>query len=141
MTEWTVQAIKSADRSQAPCLLRLPDRRMDAQERPVCEIEVVMGQKAWTRSAADYFTALGLIRRDLEADGWLLSCYGTSRNVYPSGMARDMGLGLKAYRLHLGQHARKEDLVDIFTTGPDVDPASVDDQETFLKEWRASNKR
>jgi hypothetical protein len=138
VTEWTVQAIGRNGGKQARCLLRLPDRRPDSR---ACEIEVLMGQKAWTRIATDYFAALVLVRRDLEADGWLLSCYGGSRNVFPSGMARDMGLGLKAYKMRLGQHARNEDLVDIFTSGPDVDPVSVDDQETFWKEWLASSKR
>jgi len=97
-----------------------------------------MGQTSWTRADTDYFAALALVRRDLEAHGWLLSCYGASRNIYPSGMARDMGLGLKANKLHLGQRGRREDLVDIFTTGPDVEPASVDEQEAFHKEWLAS---
>ncbi|HYS82505.1 MAG TPA: hypothetical protein VEM76_17480 [Anaeromyxobacteraceae bacterium] len=135
MKELSVEAIKRSDGSRAPCLLRLPDRQPHSER---CEIEAIMGQTSWTRADTDYFAALALVRRDLEAHGWLLSCYGASRNIYPSGMARDMGLGLKANKLHLGQRGRREDLVDIFTTGPDVEPASVDEQEAFHKEWLAS---
>ena len=135
MTEWTLEAMKRTDGSRARCLLRLSDRPQNGQE---CRIEAVMGQRAWTRGAADYFAALVLIRQDLEADGWLLSCYGASRNVYASGMARDMGLGLKAYKMRLGEHVGRDDLVEIFRTGPDVEPATVDEQQAFWKEWLAT---
>ncbi len=138
VTEWKVEAVKRTGGTRAPCLLRVLERDGDAQ---LCEVEAVMGERAWRRAAGDYFAALALVRRDLEADGWLLSCYGASRNVYPSGMARDMGLGLKAYKQQPGRHARREDLVDIFTTGPDVDPASVDEQEAFHNQWLASRRR
>lgn len=138
VTERTVQAIKTSDGSRAPCLLRLSSHQSVAREPPVCEIEAVMGRRSWTRSAGDYFAALALIRRDLEAEGWLLSCYGASRNVYPSGMCRDMGAGLKAYRLRPGQQARPEDLVSILATGPDVEPATVEAQEAFFESWVGS---
>ena len=57
--------------------------------------------------ASDYFEALCHIRTQLELEELRPVCYGASRNVYPSGMARSMGLGLKAYRTRLGErHAR-----------------------------------
>jgi hypothetical protein len=65
-------------------------------------------------------------------------CYGASLNVYPSGMARDMGQGLKAYKLAMGRHAKREGLVEIFAEGPDVIPASVALQEQFWRDWLAS---
>jgi len=43
-----------------------------------------------------------------------------------------MGQGLKAYKMAMGRHARMEDLVDIFSEGPDVVPASVAAQEQVL---------
>lgn len=46
--------------------------------------------------------------------------------------------GLKAYRLTKGAHTRMTDLVEIFETGPDVTPASVDAQEAFWSEWLAT---
>jgi hypothetical protein len=86
----------------------------------------------------DYFESMCLIRNELEEIGWRPVCYGASLNVYPSGMCRDMGRGLKAYRVHPGCHARMTDLVSIFDTGPDVNPASVVDQRKFWNDWLLS---
>ncbi len=85
--------------------------------------------------ASDYFEAMVDIRRELEKDGVLLHCYGASKNVYPSGMGRDMGAGLKAYKMILGEQARMEDLVFIFDTGDDVKPATVSEQKEFFERW------
>jgi hypothetical protein len=86
----------------------------------------------------DYFEAMCEIRSRLDAAGWRPDCFGSSRNVYPSNMCRDMGRGLKAYKLHLGRPAEIRDLVSIFESGPDVDPASVEDQRQFFECWLAS---
>jgi hypothetical protein len=88
--------------------------------------------------SSDFFEALCQIRKRLEFAGWRPVCYGSSLNVYPSGMARDMGSGLKAYRLDLGHPATMADLVSIFDTGPDVNPSSVEEQEKFFERWLQS---
>jgi hypothetical protein len=85
--------------------------------------------------ASDYFDALCQIRLILEKEGLIPFCHGASLNVYPSGMARDMGAGLKAYKLTPGKHAKMADLVDIFSQGPDVIPAFVGPQREFYEEW------
>lgn len=97
--------------------------------------------RAWNhgqRVRGRFFEALCRVREDLEATfGLRPDCYGASRDVYPSGMARDMGLGLKAYKSVIG---RKMDanLVNIFETGTDVEPASVADQRAFAEAcWKA----
>jgi len=105
---------------------------------PVCKLTCAYRGKTIEAEAADFFEALCLIRRQLEPEGLIPFCYGASLNVYPSGMARDMGAGLKAYRMRKGVHARMADLVEIFDTGPDVIPASVDAQEAFWREWLAT---
>jgi hypothetical protein len=87
-------------------------------------------------SALDYFEAMCQIRNTLEADGWRPLCYGSSRNVYPSGMARDMGRGLKASKMELGRQAT--DCVSIFDYGPDVQPSTVEEQKQFWQEWLRS---
>jgi hypothetical protein len=46
-----------------------------------------------------------------------------------------MGAGLKAYKLAPGKHAKMADLVEIFSTGPDVIPAFVRLQREFYEEW------
>ncbi len=91
-----------------------------------------------TCQAPDYFEALCEIRNRLEAEGWRPVCYGSSRNVYPSGMCRGMGLGLKAYKMQLGRRALLADLVKIFDAGPDVEPSSVEEQKRFQQEWLRS---
>jgi hypothetical protein len=81
----------------------------------------------------DYFDALCRVREQLEGiDYWLL-CYGSSLNVFPSGMCRDMGNGLVAYR----DRSKSNDIVQIFETGPDVQPVSVAEQRAFAeRRWR-----
>ena len=91
--------------------------------------------------ASDFFDALCQVRRRLAFERLVPFCYGASLNVYPSRMARDMGQGLKAYRLTKGQAGRMNDLVGIFEAGPDVRPASVEAQEAFWREWLASLRR
>lgn len=86
----------------------------------------------------DFFAAMCQIRKELEVEGWRPICYGSSRNVYPSGMCRDMGRGLQAYKLQLGRRAVTADLVGIFDNGPDVEPASLEEQEQFWHEWLQS---
>jgi hypothetical protein len=87
---------------------------------------------------ADFFEALVSIRRHLQAEGLMPYCYGASLNVYPSGMARDMGSALQAYRMTIGRHVGIADLVDIFDEGPDVVPSDVEAQEQFVRNWISS---
>jgi hypothetical protein len=49
-----------------------------------------------------------------------------------------MARGLKVYRNQAGKRAFREDLVDTFVVGDDVDPATVDEQLQFHQEWLAS---
>lgn len=69
--------------------------------------------------ADDAFEALCLVREELEPRGWRLGVAGALADVWPSGMARDQGGGLKAYRM---TEERVADLVDTFAP---VDPATV----------------
>jgi hypothetical protein len=107
-------------------------------ERDHCRLRCEYRDKALEVSATDFFQALCDIRGLLANDGLIPFCYGASLNVYPSGMARDMGQGLKAYKLAVGRHAKIDDLVEIFAKGPDVIPASVALQERFYRDWLAA---
>jgi hypothetical protein len=103
-----------------------------------CRLRCDYRERTIESTATDFFQALCELRTVLAEDGLMPACYGASLNVYPSGMARDMGQGLKAYRMTMGRHARLEDLVDIFSEGPDVVPASVAAQEQFWRNWLAT---
>ena len=103
-----------------------------------CRLRCEYRGKAVESTATDFFQSLCNVRDLLAEDGLIPFCYGASLNVYPSGMARDMGQGLKAYKLAMGRHAKREDLVEIFAEGPDVIPASIALQEQFWRDWLAS---
>lgn len=88
--------------------------------------------------AEDAFEALCRVREQLEPDGWRLGVAGAQVDVWPSGMARDQGGGLRAYRL-LGKVAGP--LVDTFEP---VDPATVTtvvDQEAAAERFHGARVR
>jgi hypothetical protein len=88
--------------------------------------------------ADDLFDALCEIRRVLAQDNLFPFCYGSSMNVFPSGMSREMSGGLLAYRMEKGKQARTEDIVSIFAAGDDVRVTTVEDQHQFYCNWLAS---
>lgn len=81
--------------------------------------------------ARDAFEALCLVREQLEPLGWRIGVVGAQADVWPSGMARDQGQGLRAYRM---TEERVGDLVDTFEP---VDPVTV----TTVVEQRAEADR
>lgn len=89
-------------------------------------------------SGDDLFDAFCEVRSKLQSIGLIPFCYGASLDVYPSRMSREMAGGGRAYRLTLGKPASRDDLVDIFDSGPDVMPASVENQREFFNDWLAS---
>ena len=103
-----------------------------------CHVSFRYRGRAIEESASDYFEALCRVRLRLESEKLIPFCYGASLNVFPSGMARDMGAGLKAYRLTIGKHA--QELVGIFDEGADVIPATVARQKEYFDEWLKSPK-
>ncbi|HEY5314693.1 MAG TPA: hypothetical protein VIK18_19320 [Pirellulales bacterium] len=108
-------------------------------EYPNCKLLLVWSEEEIIGEGLDFFNATCRIRDQLEAMGWRPFCYGSSKNIYPSGMGRDMGRGLKAYKLELGR--TPTDLVDIFEFGPDVEPSTVAEQRRFWEEWVRSIKQ
>lgn len=86
----------------------------------------------------DGFDVLCQLRQLLESDGRLLVCNGSRRDVYPSGMCRDMGWGMKAYVLRIGQTTCDADLVDIYEPCDVERAVRVEQQLEYLEEWRRS---
>lgn len=108
------------------------------EDGDACRVQLDHKGTTLLGDGSDFFDALCVVRHQLEERGVLLDCYGASLNVFPSGMSRDMGRGLKAYKLTLGQRGRMQDLVRIFDTGPDVQPATVAAQREFFDGWLKS---
>lgn len=71
----------------------------------------------------DLFECLRAVRCALDEEGALLCCEGARRDVFPSGMARQMGGGRKAYRI-----ATDRVLVDIFAPTDCNEVCTVDEQ-------------
>lgn len=105
---------------------------------PPCVMRAVVDGKEILAHEFDFFECLCRIREGLEKVQTQLRCYGASENVFPSYMARDMGMGRQAYKLKLGQRATTDDLVDIFSSGEDMLPCSVAQQARFYKQWHTS---
>jgi hypothetical protein len=105
--------------SRRTCVIRLK-----------CEADEVDGEDS------DFFEAFCRVREALEPLGLKPLCYGASRNVFPSGLGRDMGDGLQAYKLRLGQPTTGE--VSIFAEGADVEPVNVRTQHQFWEDWLRS---
>ena len=89
-------------------------------------------------NAADYFEAMCIIRGELQKIGLFPICNGASLNVFPSGMGRDMGRGLMAYRLEIGRHATRQDMLFIFGCAAALQPVGVEEQAAFYQEWLRS---
>jgi hypothetical protein len=109
--------------------------------RPRCRLELTYSDQTVEGIATDWFQALIEIRKQIEPRGVRLHVWGASRNVWPSGMARDMGLGRSAYRMQMGKPAERTDLVNVFATGPGIEPVTIAEQESFKDEWFASIER
>jgi hypothetical protein len=91
----------------------------------------------YTSTAPDVFEALVRLRRQLEPDGLMIAVQGARRDTYPSGMARDMGAGMKVYVLHPGLRGRREDLVETLDDALPDELGTVDEQRAFHDAWIA----
>lgn len=88
-----------------------------------------------------FFGALQLIRRQLALQDIYPICYGASSKIIVTGMALEMGLGLKVYKAEIGSYPTRHDLVRIFDAGEDVEPVTVEVQEEFQRQWLESIRK
>jgi hypothetical protein len=103
-----------------------------------CVVEVSFNDQIFTGASEDYFDALIQVRKALEIENAFLLVYGASKNGWPSAMARSMGGGLLAYKMTMGKPALTADLVEIFSSSPDVQPCTVAEHESYKDEWFSS---
>lgn len=122
--------VRDGTRQHAVLTIYEPHRDPLASDR--CRVSLSSGHTRVTAGAADYFGALIALRRQLEAHGLLVECYGASRWVWASGMQRDMGMGRVAYRLDRHQRGSRPPEVHVFDTGPDVEAVTVDEQREYV---------
>jgi hypothetical protein len=84
-----------------------------------------------SKKGLGFFDALLQVRSELEPLGWRLVCYGGSLNVWPTPRQASEGCGLNAFKRQPGQGL--VEIVEIFHTGPDVVPASIDEQRAYTE--------
>jgi hypothetical protein len=90
----------------------------------------------YTATGPDMFEALVRLRRQLEPEGIMIAVEGSRRDVFPSGMARDMGGGERAYVMRPGENASSDDLVDTLADAAVDQLATVDEQYAYWEAWR-----
>lgn len=88
----------------------------------------------------DLWEALVVLRLELERLGFLLSCNGSRRNVFPSAMLRQTSGGRLAYALTLPRGDHAGPAVDILDpAGPTHDLTTVALQREWFDAWLASD--
>jgi len=96
--------------------------------------EIVQGE--------NYFDALCNLRIKLEEKNIRIVCNGSSLNVYPSGMALNMGSGQMAYMLKNGRHSSSKELVNIFDLDMSIyQKSTVKEQKEFFEQWNTSERK
>jgi hypothetical protein len=88
--------------------------------------------------ADDLFEVLVRIREQLEPQGWFVAVQGSRLDTFPSGMQRDMGVGLSVYVLRMGEPARLGDVVETFAEADPSLLATVDAQHRHTADWQSS---
>ena len=120
---------------------------LDSHDGPVPSYRIELATRVghytcpYTATAPDMFKALVRLRRQLEPDGLTVAVQGARRDTYPSGMARDMGGGMRIYVLKPGGRARMDDLVETLDDAPPDQIGTVDEQRAFADAWLAERRK
>jgi hypothetical protein len=125
-------SLRMADGSMTPAVVRRRER--DA----TCWLHLVGKGIDEYSTNTDYFESFADIRRRLARRKIFPLCYASSRNVWPSGMVRDMAQGLAAYKLTIGSSV--EERVHIFDSASDIEPVTPEVQRAFSEAWFKSLK-
>lgn len=140
VSEWAVGqykiSLRDANCHLLPATVELGCRDWNEAtgRRTECRIKLQWAAGVIEETDWHFFESFKRVREKLALYGLLPICYGASRKIILTGMAIDMGLGRTAYRVgENGQLIRPT--VDIFKTGDDVEPVSVEIQEHFQNEW------
>ncbi len=102
---------------------------------PRYRIELVLRGDLFTATGPDMFEALLRLRRQLEPYGYAVAVQGARRDVWPSGMARDMGGGMKAHVMRPGQDATLSGLVQTLDDAPVDLLGTIAEQEKHRDSW------
>lgn len=95
----------------------------------------VIDKSFFSLERSNFFDCLIDIRNSLAALNWIILCNGARKDVYPSGMRRQMNKGLMAYQLTFGQAVADSDLVDIFQECSEENITTPELQKVYFEEW------
>jgi hypothetical protein len=130
--------LRQADGSEVQALFRCFDDSMVNLDQQ-CRLVLKFEREELTATANDFFAALDKVRQQLEPRGIVPLVNGANRTNYPSGMARDMGMGFSVYRLRLGkQMGDMADLVKTFEANAVDQVSTVKEQREFFEQWLRS---
>ncbi|MBC8954578.1 hypothetical protein [Xenorhabdus sp. PB62.4] len=90
-------------------------------------------------SGTDFFDCFAKLRSERKEVIFL--CKGAKINVYPSGMARDMALGMAAYEFNLGEEVSRENLVGTFDFEANDVAVSPNEQREYFHQWVESVRK
>lgn len=96
------------------------------------------GLESIDAQASDLFECLVSVRKKLQERGFKLLCNAARRDVYPSGMSRQMSGGACAYVLRMGHPGKSKDIVNIFDPASKDVVASIEDQKEYFEKWSKS---
>ena len=87
----------------------------------------------------NYFDALIDLRKELEPLQIKVLCFGARKDVWASGMQRDMGAGLTAYLLSAKVEGRKPEQSS-FDYAPAETIGTVNEQRKYNDDWISSKR-
>ncbi len=99
-------------------------------------IQVTINHETFRGQEENFFSALQVLRAELEKKNLQIRCNGSAENVYPSPMQLSMGSGRLAYKLFSGHQAKTIDIVDIFDYDDKLRFVSTEEQTRFYNKWR-----
>jgi hypothetical protein len=89
---------------------------------------------SFSTESHNYFEAFINLRRELELLQIKVLCFGARKDVWASGMQRDMGAGLSAYLLSAKGEGRKPEQ-SIFDYAPPETIGTVGEQQKYAESW------
>jgi len=128
------------ERDIAICGREVVTGRLEIEDAHPWTLWLMIANEEYSSVGADFFDSLQNLRGLLEPDGQMLCVQGACRDVFPSGMSRQMSGGRSAYRFVAGRRPGREDLVDIFAPAACDRVVGVDEQITTVRELRAATR-
>ncbi|MEO1521949.1 MAG: formylglycine-generating enzyme family protein [Cyanobacteria bacterium J06633_2] len=103
-------------------------------------VQITCDGHSWQGRGHDALASLIDVRQRFEPDGYRLLCYGASLYGLASGMSRDSDMVYHMEWRQSPESAKTKTIHDVFDAGPDVIPATYQEQQVFKEQWHASVK-